>query len=202
MKLRVLALLLTALAFASCATYQMEFMKAKGTVKKPSVIFSPSNNGVLAVKTPGADNGCATNSNKGCVAFGKGELGIITFALDGGDKGKDCSDDAKWVITEVLLSAFGDLQTEKGVDFGKPQPQWLQDAFAIESPPDLPNGVLYKEATDEAAGMVEFINLNNNDPEQPEKIVYYQVTAEKCDRTGIPAVTDPAIRNTGGGSST
>jgi hypothetical protein len=135
------------------------------------------------------------------VAFGKGELGTITFTLDGRDKGKDCSAGAYWVITEVLLSEYGDPQSEKGTGFGKPQPQWLQDAFYIEGAPDLPNGVLYERTPAEAAGVVEFINLNN-DPAEVEKLIYYQVTAARCDGTGIPAVTDPAIRNTGGGSST
>ncbi|MGH8034679.1 MAG: hypothetical protein ACREO9_05590 [Lysobacterales bacterium] len=207
MQLRILVLLLAALAIASCTTEgpALDSAPHEKTVKNFIVEFTPNTQSkVLDVATSGGANGCNhANPGKGCIKFDKGKLGTITFRLSGHDRGKQCGpspSDAKWVITDVLLSAYPGPGTDKGTFDGTLQPQWLQDAFFIENPPDLEHGFLYRSDKSSAPGEVEFVNLNNNDPAQGEKVAYYRVTATSCASPHTSLVADPTIRNTGGGS--
>ena len=196
MKTRILVLSVVTLALAACAVQPTESHTRSGNLKNVFVEFTAAQGAdELIVHTP--NQGCThTNPRNGCVAFGKGELGTLTFQFRGNQKYRDCHTTpvAEWVITKVELSAQEDPDTDKdqGV-FDAPQPPWLVAAF----PGVDDHGLLYKNGITAATKTVTFINLNNNDSTQVEKVIYYQVTASRCDGTGLPIDIDPSVRNTG-----
>jgi hypothetical protein len=150
--------------------------------------------GATEITVQSNNQGCqgTPGSKKGCVEFPRGKFGTIEFELNPAGS-KSCSDSPKadWVITKVELSAFGDLNTEKGV-FGGKQPGWLKSAFVGVKRKD---GVVYESKNTDADTTVTLINLNNH--RGKVKDIYYQITASDCDASPTTIQIDPMIRNTG-----
>ncbi|HLF30815.1 MAG TPA: hypothetical protein VI566_07265 [Xanthomonadales bacterium] len=197
MKTRILVLSVVTLALAACAVQPMVPHTRSGNLKNVFVEFTAAPGAdKLMVHSP--NQGCTHGSaGNGCVAFGKGELGTLTFQFRGNQKYRDChtTPAAEWVITRMQLSAQEDPATNKdqGV-FGGAQPDWLVEAFPGV---DAQNGLLYENTAAAATKTVTFINLNDHDSTQGEKVIYYQVTASRCDGAGQPIKIDPSVRNTG-----
>jgi hypothetical protein len=144
-----------------------------------------------------------SGKEKGWVGFDEGELGTITFDLRGEGGGADaknqCHDSgpsAKWVITKIRLSDNGDEDTQKGLNFGNPQDEWLVHAFPGVDPA---TGVLYDVGKPEGTTSVAIFNMNDHPASWGVKIAYYEVTATKCSNgdTDITAKTDPGVGNRG-----
>lgn len=150
------------------------------------------------LKASSAAQGWKSKGKKdGYVGWEKGQSGLVFFNLKNEDSGHVCGDsskgkDAKWVITELYLSAFpeGPSADEKG-QFGGEQPAWLKEAFPQV---DLSNGKVFK--TDKKDG-VTFLSLANANEQVGEKFIYYQITAEECKEGGKKLTLDPGIRNGG-----
>lgn len=144
----------------------------------------------------GIDN---SGKENGWVGFGEGDLGTITFDLrgEGGSGTKNqCHNSgpsAKWVITKIRLSDNGDTDTQKGLNFGNPQDEWLVHAFpGVEKD----TGVIYDVKRLEGTTSVAIFNMNDHPASWGVKIAYYEVTASECssDKT---ATTDPGVGNRG-----
>jgi hypothetical protein len=135
----------------------------------------------------------------GYVGWGPGESGWVFFNLKNEDSGQVCGNlgdgkDAKWVMTELYLSAFPEVPDadEKGEKFGSPQPAWLQEAFPQV---DLTDGSVFK-AADKKDG-VTFLSLANANAQEGDKLIYYRVTVEECSDNGGKLTLDPAFGNGG-----
>ena len=146
-----------------------------------------------------------SGKEKGWVGFGEGDVGTITFDLRGEGGGSDaknqCHDSgpsAKWVITNIRLSDNGDVATQKGLNFGNPQHEWLVQAFpGVEED----TGVIYDVDKSKGTTSVAIFNMNDHPASWGVKIAYYEVTATKCSNGGpdpdTTATTDPGVGNRG-----
>ena len=135
---------------------------------------------------------------KGYVGFAENESGLVTFAIKNQGIDNRCTPPAgvgtaKWVITQIRLSATGDIATEKGTNFGGDQSAypWLKEAF-----PDvnLKDGSLFTARTP-ADGRTSFTVFSANQ-QKGETFAYYEITATRCS-TGETVKTDPGIGNGG-----
>lgn len=136
------------------------------------------------------------NKKDGYVGWEQGQSGWVSINLKNEDSGHICGaggeKDAKWVITEMYLSAFPEVMSEdeKG-DFGGRQPVWLKEAFPQV---DLSDGSVFK-AADKSQG-VTFLSIANANGQEGEKFIYYSVTVEKCDQN-VKIKLDPGFNNGG-----
>jgi len=107
--------------------------------------------------------------------------------------GDSCSGKADWVITELLVSATGDPDTEKGTNFGNSQEAypWLEEAFPGVN---LADGSLFP--TVEKDEGVTFLPVYNANEQLGEKFIYYEVTLSECDGDKV-LTTDPGWKNGG-----
>lgn len=162
------------------------------TVELKPKVFGPKNE--LQVKTKAQGYG-KDGKKDGYIGFGEDEAGFIILSMKGETPGNRCADasnggEADWVITLVELSASGDPETEKGTDFGQPQPEWLKEAFPDV---DLSTGTVYAASRADAATTVV---IDNDNAQEGEQDIYYRATAASCD--GSTSVqTDPMVRNRG-----
>ena len=155
----------------------------------------PPSLGVLEVVS-GAQGFDKVGKNKGWVGFEAGDQGTITFRLKGSSANEtQCggTPPAKWVITKIRLSDNGDETTQKGLNFGAKQDEWLVRAFLGV---DKNTGVLYDVGKSEAWTSVAIFNRNDHPQEWGLKIAYYEVTATNCTTDNI-ATTDPGVGNRG-----
>jgi len=190
MKSVICIVLMAALMLASCAVT----IPRSGNLENYLVEFTAAP-GDTTLKVHSSPRDCA-NGKKGCIEFEKGRLGTVTFQFKGDQKDRDCNTapPAQWVITRVELSDTPDGDTGKGV-FGGSQPPWLVAAFPGV---DDTNGLLYENTNQKASRSVTFIDLNNHNSTEGDKIVYYQVTASNCDAENPQTIKiDPSIRNRG-----
>ena len=130
----------------------------------------------------------------GYVGYKQGEFGITFFIVRNEDVGDSCRNEgghAKWVITQLLISATGDEVTEKGTDFGKPQPEWLEEAFPNV---DVTDGSLF--TADEEHPGVTCLSVINANQQAGYKFIYYEVTLTRCS-DGLALTTDPGWGNGG-----
>lgn len=136
-----------------------------------------------------------SGKKNGYVGYEQGESGLTLFTIKKEDLGATCSatdaeDQAEWVITRLQLATEGDPETEKGSNFGQPQPAWLQEAFPAV---DLSNGDLYRAS---AANGQTFIAVYNANQQEGYRFIYYQVTLTRCS-DGYSISSDPAWGNGG-----
>jgi len=150
--------------------------------------------GELVVTSPpqGDDS---TGKQNGWVGFPQGSHGLIRFKLKGEEGKIGCTNDpktsAEWVMTQVVLSKFGDKETQKGEKFGTRQTGWIARAFPTISE----SGYLVNESISTAQTSAVLINLNNNNGQQ---MAFYEIEVQRCDGSGEPLRTDPGIGNRGG----
>jgi hypothetical protein len=192
MKIKLFMVVLLMVGLSACAhnplmvnTTNVKLFKNFGVSLDPK----PNQN---TVKVTSKSQGWNKNNKKnGYVGFAKGETGWTFFGVKKEDLGDSCSGDATWVITQLLLSGEGDTGTEKGDDFGDPQPQWLQEAFPNI---DLADGSLFK--TNHKNEGVTFLPVFNANYQVGYKFIYYQLTLTRCS-DGLPLTTDPGWGNGG-----
>ena len=129
----------------------------------------------------------------GYVGYQQGEFGTTFFIIRNEDVGDSCSGKADWVITELLVSATGDPDTEKGTNFGDSQEAypWLAEAFPGI---DLTDGSLF--TTENKNEGVIFLPVYNANGQLGEKFIYYEVTLSECDGDKV-LTTDPGWKNGG-----
>jgi hypothetical protein len=133
------------------------------------------------------------NKKNGYVGFGAGQSGWTVFVVDDEDTADSCSKTAKWVITQLRLSAKGDVDTEKGNAFGEKPPGWVKRVFRNVDD----HGVLFP--TNSRAQGVTFLsvyNANRNKRSRGKKFIYYEVTLTRCS-DGLTLTTDPGWGNEG-----
>lgn len=141
------------------------------------------------------------NRKNGYVGFDVDETGWIFFGVKGEDMGNTCSvgpASAEWVISKISLSATGDVNSEKGSNFGSSQSAypWLQEAFPAVS---LANGVIYDENAPGAAPASTFQGIFNANATEEEVQIFYEVSLRECaaDPTDPLLKTDPMLGNGG-----
>ncbi|HET6564590.1 MAG TPA: hypothetical protein VFG52_04185 [Xanthomonadales bacterium] len=134
------------------------------------------------------------NKKNGWVGFARGKYGTITFALPGYREKPNCTDDpetsAEWVITEVVLSKFGNKNDQKGRNFGEKQTGWITHSFPTLSE----DGYLVNEGISTARASAVLIDVNNN---SGREMAFYQIEVRRCDGTGTPLRSDPGVGNGG-----
>ena len=181
---------------------------AAKTYKGYKIEFKPQpSKGMLHVDTDG--QGCQKGpgnqqKKKGCIRFEEDDFGLITFQLGSQPNVKSCGvPGTKWVISKIELTAKGyQLNTgsisNKGIfEDHLPLPDWMKYAFPQV---DQDTGVWY-EASPGNTGptQVQLLNLNNNDPGDGTKDIWYRVTVASCeDGSDAVLVTDPRFENDGG----
>lgn len=146
------------------------------------------------------DKNCAkgVGARKGCVNFEEDDFGLITFSIH--NQVRYCTDSGtQWVISKIELSPegyylAGGTISDKGIFPSlSTMPPWLKSAF----PQVNDNGVLYKVANpQDGSTQVTAINLNNNDPDDGTKDIWYRVEVTKCGSDEV-LVSDPRFENEG-----
>jgi hypothetical protein len=199
MKFRLFVLVTTSLFLTGCkTTAEMDGSVLTTQVARTQygVALKASSNG-LKIETA-AKGWKKDGKKKGYVGFAENESGLVTFAIKNEDIDDRCTPPAgggtaKWVITQVRLSATGDIATEKGTNFGGDQSAypWLKEAF-----PDvnLKDGSLFTAQTP-AEGRTSLTVFSANQ-QRGETFAYYEITATRCS-TGETVKTDPGIGNGG-----
>jgi len=146
------------------------------------------------VYIPSKPQGWDSETRKnGYVGYGAGQTGWTFFAVDVEVMGDSCSGEAKWVITQLRLSAKGDVDTEKGNAFGQRPPGWVKKAF-----PNVNNhGVLFPtNSGEEGVTFLSVYNANRHKRSKGKKFIYYEVTLTRCS-DGLSLTTDPGWGNEG-----
>jgi hypothetical protein len=138
---------------------------------------------------------------KGCVRFEEDDFGLITFSL--GKQLRTCSDaSTKWVISKVELTGKGykldgGALSNKGIfEDHTPLEDWMKGAFPQV---DQATGVLYEaDPPSNGSTRVTSLNLNNNDPDDGTKDIWYRVSVASCEEgSDVVLVTDPRFENDG-----
>jgi hypothetical protein len=127
----------------------------------------------------------------GYVGYARGESGLTVFHIKHEEVDGSCANSADWVITRLRLATKGDIDSEKGSNFGLTQDPWLLEAFPALTAED--NGVLLD--TDKAGGLT-YLPVYNANMQQGEKFIYYEVTLTPCS-DGDSLTTDPGWGNGG-----
>ena len=129
----------------------------------------------------------------GYVGFGPDQTGWTSFIVDNEDTTGSCSKTAKWVITQLRLSAKGDEKTQKGTAFGDRPPGWVKRAFRHVNN----EGVLFAAATKEqGVTFLSVYNANRHKKSKNGKFIYYEITLSECDGDDV-LTTDPGWKNGG-----
>ncbi len=187
-KYSLIVILLTPMAFSACVPHEIK-PSAEPQVFTVSLTANPGQN---RLDLPG-NQGCTGggNNNLGCVRFDRGNTGYIRFEIMNGPKDRTCSGGPplpQWVITEVKLSAAGNLQTEKG-EFS---PAVVTPSLLASFPQtNSLTGVAYQATKEFATSSAVLIDMNEEAGD-----VYYQVSASNCAGSKL-LVTDPRVQNTG-----
>ena len=194
MKIKLFMVVLLMVGLSACSDKASEVGIALAKKSKNYVVIlvpKPSDNKVvIKTKAQGWKN---KDKKNGYIGYEKGDSGWTYFAVKKEEIDDSCSGTAKWVITQLRLSATGEEDTEKGTDFGNKQPRWLQQAFPNVK---LADGSLFK-AADRNEG-VTFLSAYNANYQLGEKFIYYELTLTPCgDDDGPPLTTDPGWGNEG-----
>ena len=126
----------------------------------------------------------------GYVGYALDESGWTFFGIKNEIMGDSCSGDADWVITQLLVSATGDEDTEKGSNFGSSQAAypWLLEAFPNVK---LSNGELFNKSKDQGVTFLPVFNANGHPAADGDKFIYYEITLSECGEEGDVLTTDP-----------
>ncbi len=119
MKIRLLMVVVIAMALGACTTQQtvnkLLFKNVDYNVRlDPKPNATPPHVNILS-KPQGANSNGRKN---GFVGYARGEQGYTVFSIKNEDPADNCATGASWVITKLRLATQGDASTEKGSNFG------------------------------------------------------------------------------------
>jgi hypothetical protein len=192
MKIKLFMVVLLMVGLSACSDKSNEVGIALAKKSKNYVVILGPNASSNKVKIKTKAQGWKNDGKKdGYVGYAAKESGWTYFAVKKEEIDDSCAGSAKWVITQLRLSASGDESSEKGDAFGNKQPAWLQQAFPNVK---LADGSLFK-ADDKMEG-VTFLPAYNANYQLGEKFIYYEVTLSECDGEAVLTI-DPGWGNGG-----
>ena len=191
MSVKWLPAILLVFIFSGCASNNIVTMSNQVKTYGVSLEAKP-NPAPGSIKVKSKPQGWQKNNKKdGYIGYDKGQSGFTAFSIKKEDLGDSCAESAEWVITKLELASAGDTSTEKGNNFGQPQPRWLKEAFPAV---DLSNGELFGVA-DKADGRT-FLLVHNANAQKGYRFIYYRLTLTRCS-DGLELQTDPGWGNGG-----
>ncbi len=153
------------------------------TNNKPAKTFDVEfivNPGLSKLKIVEKNRGCSNNNN-GCVRVPTLNSGEITFKFNG-NQPLPCADHSNsWILSKIELANI------EG-NFGKKVNPWIVSDFGAEES----SGLVWQKGVNE-----EKLSVTITDKNEKSGIVYYQITAERCDGSKT-ADSDPRVVNEGG----
>jgi hypothetical protein len=199
MKTKLLFAALTAVAISACVpslVIKDDVNSFSRNSKNYDVKVAIIGTDTAKIITPAQGWESSGNKKDGFVGFAPNTFGTTKFGVVGERVSGSCegtgSNNARWVITKLEVSATGDLETEKGTDFGASQDPWLREAFPNV---DLSNGVLFEAAT-LAQGVTVLSIFNANGHVGMQRFIYYRLTLTRCEDE-FETTTDPGWNNGG-----